>query len=253
MQISYLPAVGIAFTPKDGGEKVMIFRPYSAFSPEELSKHADEDSDRGALSELAERYYFGLGVPKDYEKAYTYALRAAGMDVPDAMFLLAECYREGHFVEQDYEKYFDWVSRAAEHGSWMAMFNLSAAYREGPKAYGGAGPAIDHTQSFAWSMEAERTIRAYWDYYNRPNFTDFGEIKLRLLNAYSRVCRQISAHYSAGMGVRRDLNRALAWLERGKRFYQNATGKMETPEFDKDIEQMKARIHKDEARGTKRS
>ncbi|MBR6106395.1 MAG: sel1 repeat family protein [Oscillospiraceae bacterium] len=248
MKIAFLPAVCTDFTPKDGkGKTVHVYRPYAAIPMHELEQHAAEDNDRGALQELGERYYFGLGTAQDYEKAYEYLLRAAEQDVQDAQFLIAECYRDGHFVQQDYEKYFEWLNLAAQNGSWMAMLNLCAAYREGPKAYGGIGPKIDHTQSFAWSQQAEQTLLGYWAFYTQPNFVDFNETKKQLLQAYATVSNQLAQHYAMGMGVNRDLDTAMSWLQRGKRFVSNATGQLRVPFFDDAIKRLKARMDKEKS------
>ena len=249
LKISYLPAVAVTFVPKDGdGEPVNVFRPYAAIPLEELEEHAEQHNDRGSLQELGERYYFGLGVLQDYEKAFAYLLRAAEQNVQDAQFLIAECYRCGHFVKQDFEQYFQWLDTAAQNGSWMAMLNLCAAYREGRKAYGGVGPKIDHEQSFAWSQHAEKTILGYWAFYTQPNYVDFGDKKAELLRAYARITHQLAAHYAEGMGVKRDLQAALGWLQKGKRFVANATGEIRVPLFDRSIALMKERIAKDQAK-----
>ena len=252
MEIASLPAVCMTFVPKDGnGRPVEVCRPYAAIPLHDLEARAAAENERGALQELGERYYFGLGVDQNYETAYGYLLRAAEQDVQDAQFLIAECYRCGHFVKQDSAKYFEWLDLAAKNGSWMAMFNLCAAYREGPKAYGGVGPKIDHTQSFAWSLEAEQAIRGYWNFYTQPNFVDFDETKRTLLQAYAKITHQIAAHYAEGMGVNRDLVSALGWLQKGKRFIANATGEIRIPMFDDAIARMKARIAKDAERKKK--
>ncbi|MBR3268279.1 MAG: sel1 repeat family protein [Oscillospiraceae bacterium] len=245
VNISYLPAVAQTFVPEDGeGREIFVFRPYAAIPLSELEEHAEQQNDRGSLLELGERYYFGLGVEQNYEKAIAYLIRAAEQNVQDAQFLIAECYRCGYYVKQDYEKYFQWLDAAAKNGSWKAMFNLCAAYREGKKAYGGFGPKIDHTQSFAWSLQAEKTILGYWSFYTQANFVDFDEIKKELLRAYARITHQIAAHYAEGMGVNRDLTTALGWLQKGKRFVSNATGEIRVPLFERSIERLKQRIAK---------
>ena len=248
MKIAFLPAVCTDFTPKDGkGKTVHVYRPYAALPLKELEQHAEADSDRGALQELGERYYFGLGVEQNHKTAYGYLLRAAEQDVQDAQFLIAECYRNGYGVAQNYKKYFEWLNLAAQNGSWMAMLNLCAAYKDGPKAYGGEGPKIDHTQSFAWSGEAEQTLLGYWAFYTQPNFVDFNETKKQLLDAYARVAYQLAQHYAQGMGVTRDLNAAMHWLQRGKRFVSNATGQLRVPVFDDAIHRLKLRMEKEQA------
>lgn len=253
MKPSYLPAVSAEFRPKDhdpAKPPVYLHRPYAVVPPADLLKMSEEPGAVGALLELGERHYFGTGAEQDYLKAYGYLLRAAEGGAQDAAYLIAECYRCGHGVRQDYDKYFDWLDRAAQQGSWMAMFNLTAAFRDGSAAYDGHGPAIDPEQCFAWSLEAEKTIRAYWEYYTQPGFVDFREIWSNLTNAYLRACAQLSSLYADGFGVTRDLKRALYWLERGKRFAVNAANDRSLPVFEKEIADIKARMEREKLRRT---
>lgn len=241
MTISYLPAVRVDFEAADGRPPITVFRPYAAIPLEQLLERAGKD-ECGSLLELGERYYFGTGVEKNYETALGYLRRAAEQNAQDAEYLVAECYRCGYGVAQDYVQYFDWIFRAAEHGSWMAMFNVSAAYREGKEAYGGAGVEKDMEQCFAWSLEAEKSIRAYWLFYSPKSFVDFVELKSRLLRAYVQAATQLSAHYEQGIGTAKDLKKAVYWLKRGKKFVTSAIGDREIPMLDNRIAELNAQI-----------
>ena len=251
MKPSVLPSVAVTFQPPaDDPSKptLIVHRPYASVPLNELEEHA-EQGDPGSLLELGERYFSGaLGAEQDYEKAYSYLVRAAEKDTQDAEYLIAECYRCGYAVQQDYDKYFRWLDRAAGHGSWRAMMNLTAAYREGRSAYGGHGPATDPEQCFAWSIQAEKTVRAYWDHYTQPYYVDFDAELQTLLAAYLRACAQLSSLYADGYGVNRDLKRALYWLERGKRFGINATNDRGFSEMDQLIADIRKRIERDKTR-----
>ncbi len=236
MKIQFLPAMRVDFQSKDGPQSdITVYRPYSVLPLDKLEEHAAHD-EIGALLELGERYYFGLGVEKDAVKAYPYLVKAADGGAQDAKYMLAECYRTGTAVEQDQEKYLLWLSDAAMGGSWMAMVNLAAAYHNGD------GVVPDDAQAFSWTIQAEKAIRAYWDWYERPDFLDFGEIKQRLLSAYLQVAMQLSEHYAQGMGVKRDLKRGIYWLERGKRFAVAATKQQSVPVMDNAITALRKRM-----------
>lgn len=236
MKIQFLPAVRVDFHSKDGKQPdVTVYRPYSVLPMHELEEHAAQD-EVGALLELGERYYLGLGVEKDPIVAYPYLVKAADGGAQDAKYLLAEYYRTGTAVEQDQEKYLLWLSDAAMGGSWMAMINLAAAYHNGD------GVVPDDVQAFRWTIQAEKAIRAYWDWYERPDFLDFGEVKQRLLQAYLQTTMQISEHYAQGMGVERDLKRGVYWLERGKRFATQATKQQSVPVMDEAICALRKRM-----------
>ncbi len=239
MNPSYLPAVAVEFRAKDGDPSkrpVTLYRPYAAIPKDQLLSAVEERGDCGALQELGERCWFGIGgMEQDYAEAYRYLLRAAEQKVQDAEYLIAEAYRCGYAVERDYEKYFVWLDRAAQHGSWLAMFALSAAYRSGKEAFDGAGPDADPVQCFAWSIQTEKAVRAYWQFYTMPGFLDFDEILNRLKEAYVRITAQLSAHFAEGYGTEKDLKQALYWLRRGKRFAVTASGDINLRLFDDEI------------------
>ena len=239
VNLSYLPAVAVEFRAKDGDPKkkpVTLYRPYASVPKNQLLDAAEQRNDCGALQELGERCWFGIGgMEQDYEAAYRYLLRAAEQKVQDAEYLIAEAYRCGYAVERDFEKYFAWLDRAASHGSWLAMFALSAAYRQGKEAFDGAGPEADPVQCFAWSIQTEKAVRAYWQFYTMPGFLDFDEILNRLMQAYMRITLQLSEHYAQGYGTARDFKQALYWLRRGKRFAMSATGDINLRLFDDEI------------------
>ena len=241
MKITCFPALRVDFFAQDGRPPRTVYRPLAAIELDELLEQAERENCY-ALLELGERFYFGTGVSQDYPKALEYLLRASAQEVQDAEFLVAECYRCGNGFPQDYEQYFVWIFRAAEHGSWMAMLNLAAAYAQGKGIYGGFGVDVDLSKSLEWSLEAEKAIRAYWDFYAMPTCVDMLEIKRRLLKAYVQTAMQLSEHYANGMGTKRDRSRAFYWLNCAKQFVSNATGLRDVPMIDNAISQMKARM-----------
>lgn len=241
MKVKFLPAMRVDFEKKDkSGLPVTVYRPYAVLPMKQLEEHASHGAV-GAFLELGERFYFGLGVAKDAEKAYAYLVKAAEGGSQDAQYLIAECYRTGTAVAQDAAKYLEWLSAAAMNGSWMAMFNLAAAYHNGD------GVAKDDGQSFSWTLQAEKSVRFYWDYYSRPDFLDFRDTKQRLLTAYLQTAKQLSEHYAEGIGVERDLKRALYWLERGKRFAVSATKQQSVPPMDEAISALRKRMREESA------
>ncbi|MBR3679676.1 MAG: sel1 repeat family protein [Oscillospiraceae bacterium] len=241
MKISYLPALRMVFTTDDARPPLTVFQPYAVLPTEALEDRAAQE-ECGSLLELGERYYFGTGVEQNYETALSYLHRAAKQNAQDAEYLIAECYRCGYGVAQDYAAYFEWIFRAAEHGSWMAMFHVSAAYHDGKAAYDGFGVDADLEKCFFWSIETEKSIHAYWRFYNADSFVDFVETKSRLMQAYVRAASQISEHYANGVGTKQDLSKAVYWLKRGKKFVTRAIGDREIPMLDTKIAELNARI-----------
>lgn len=246
---SYLPAVSVQMTPKAGGESVTVFRPYEAYPVSELEKHAAEN-ECGALLSLGERYFYGiLGVQQDYQKAFDYLKAAAELGAQDAQALLAEYYLsdEISLLETDPEKGEEMLLMAAENGSWHAMEKLSQAYSSGF-----AGVRIDHEKAYAWAEQSERMTRIYWEFYAQPNFVDFTVKQKDILHGNTRAALALYYACMNGVGVKRDLNAAKKWLDRGEQFVCRITGLAKVPVFQEKRAELNARVQKDEARAEKK-
>ena len=245
---SYLPAAAVTFVPKDGGEPVTVYRPFEALTLEELEAHREKDA-HGVLLELGERYYFGWGgAEQDYAKAYEYLRAAAELGVQDAQALLASYYitEAGGILKKDPEKCTEMLTLAAENGSWKAMETLSAGYRNGQ-----GGLKINHELAYQWAEQAERMLRIYWDFYAQPNFVDFTEKQKEILHAHTRMTLALSFFCMNGVGVKRDLNAAGAWLDRGEQFVCNITGLAKVPVFQEKRAELAGRGRKDAVRAEK--
>ena len=133
---------------------------------------------------LAECYYHGWGVKKDYEKALSLFLKlvdydgvnygicsnylglcyengfgnyaaavswyqkAAEAGLPEANYNLGICYAEGRGVAQDYAAAASWYRKAAEQGDAGGQYNLGLCY------YNGQGVAEDREQAIYWAKKA---------------------------------------------------------------------------------------------------
>ena len=240
---AYLPAAAVTFTPKDGGEPVTVYRPFEAFPLPELEQHAQEN-ERGALFELGKRYFFGrLGAEQDDEKAYGYLLKASELGVQDAMALLAAYYLNGRLMEPDPEKCRAWLEKAAENGSWDAMLKLADFYRTGD-----AGFPVDHEAAYEWALQAERMVRIYWAYYAQDGFVDFAQKQKALLAAHTRAAFFLADCFADGIGVKRDLNEAIRWINTGEQFVCGCTGLAKAEMFTIRRAQLRQRVKNDEQR-----
>lgn len=242
---TYLPAVAVTFTKKGGSEPVHVFRPYEAIPIAELKQHAEKE-EIGALLQLGERCFYGnLGAEQDFEAAYDYLKRAAMKGAQDAQYLLAAYYvtEEIGMFERDAKKALRMLTIAANGGSWRAMERLAMAYRSGK-----GGAETDHEESFAWTEQAERMIRIYWQFYTQENFIDFDDTLKELLHAHSRVSFLLASCYADGIGTARDLDAALRCIDSGERFVCNVTGLAKVPMFEQRRAELLARQQKDAAR-----
>lgn len=84
-----------------------------------------------AIYELAELYYYGNGVERDYEKSLTLYNDPKLDNHPEAVFSRAVQYDTGEGVEQNYETSFALFNKAAELGHTPSIFNIGYMYEYG--------------------------------------------------------------------------------------------------------------------------
>ncbi|MDO5768847.1 MAG: tetratricopeptide repeat protein [Psychrobacter sp.] len=99
---------------------------------------------------MAMVYYSGYGVPQDYGKAKQWLDLLISKNNPKAQNLLATMYTYGQGVEQDNHKALTLFRQAANQGYKEAQFNLGLAYEKG------RGVEQDYEQAFHWYYEAAR-------------------------------------------------------------------------------------------------
>jgi len=66
-------------------------------------------------------YFFGTGVPQDYERAFEWYNKAAQQGIKGAQFKLAVQYLYGKGVERDEEDAFNWAIKAAKNDHHKGM------------------------------------------------------------------------------------------------------------------------------------
>ncbi|MCF7935647.1 MAG: hypothetical protein K9L28_04835 [Synergistales bacterium] len=97
---------------------------------------------------LAERYYNGNGLQKDYQKALHWYQQAAGKGFGRAMFRLGYMYESGRGVAENLGKAAFWYRKAAGKGVPWAMKNLGALYETG------RGVPRDYNKALMWYKRA---------------------------------------------------------------------------------------------------
>lgn len=89
---------------------------------------AAENGHPGAFGEVAECYYYGIGVEKNYAEAVEWYTKAAEQEETEAKFQLANCYSNGIGTNQDYQKAFELYSQVYdEEGTERFIENLNSA------------------------------------------------------------------------------------------------------------------------------
>jgi len=110
---------------------------YLKLSAEELQPLAEQGYAE-AQNNLGMMYYFGDGVPQDYQEAVKWYRKAAEQGQAEAQYNLGVLYDQGKGVPQDSQEAVKWYRRAAEQGYAGAQGALGYMYAEGkgvPKDY----------------------------------------------------------------------------------------------------------------------
>lgn len=68
------------------------------------------------LSSTAQKFYYGIGAPKNLHKAFTLYLKAAEKGEVDAMFIVGGLYMQGQGVSVNPAEAFRWLYKAALNG-----------------------------------------------------------------------------------------------------------------------------------------
>jgi TPR repeat protein len=103
---------------------------------------------RDAQYFLANLYYNGAGVKKDFSEAAKWVQKAAEQEHEDAQFRTGVLYRDGVGVNKDYREAARWFRRAAEKGHRDAQCSVALLY------YDGEGVDKDYAEAAKWFREA---------------------------------------------------------------------------------------------------
>ena len=88
--------------------------------------------DANAQFELAEIYYKGNGVMKNYDTAFVWFEKAANQGHAESQHQMGHIYEYGvGLVEKENKKAFEWFHKAAEQGHLAAQKNLAGLYTIG--------------------------------------------------------------------------------------------------------------------------
>ncbi len=85
-----------------------------------------------AMHDLGALYYFGTGVPQDFEKARHWFEKAANLDFPYSFLALALIYHRGEGVEKNSQKAIDYIKKIEKKGGTPSLFcSLGVLYNTG--------------------------------------------------------------------------------------------------------------------------
>src|SRR5664280_2881154 len=97
-------------------------------APAEKPQASPTACDGAALSRRAEPYYFGRGVPQDYQRAFELLQKATDCGDADAMASLGYLYQSGAGVQQDIPHAVELYKKSAELGSALGIYSVGLTY-----------------------------------------------------------------------------------------------------------------------------
>ncbi len=110
--------------------------------------NAIEQTDARSQNSLGDRYYYGVGVDEDYQKAVVWYRKAAEQGNVLGQCNLGFMYANGYGVAKDYQQAVAWYRKAAEQGNADGQNNLGIMYENGD------GVAKDTQQAIEWYRKA---------------------------------------------------------------------------------------------------
>ena len=144
-----MPAVWAQQQETPGKAAIPQESPFGTYGSFEKLLQAAQGGDADAQVKVSLCYGKGIGVTQDYEKAFTWAMKAAEQENAGGASIVAGCYLQGKGVEQNIPQAIEWVTKAANRGDVMAQYNLAATYYEG--LY---GIPKDEEKAFFWAEKA---------------------------------------------------------------------------------------------------
>lgn len=144
---------------------------------------AVEAGSRAAMTNLGFMYHNGYGVDKDDAQAVGWYRKAATAGDVMGMRGLGFLYQNGYGVEKDYAQAMNWYRKAAEAGNADAMTNLGGMYANGQ------GVNKDYVQAVIWYRKAAEAG-------NVQGMTSLGFL------------------YEHGYGVEKDDKQAISWYRK---------------------------------------
>lgn len=107
-----------------------------------------EQSDAAAQAALADMYYYGRGVQRDYGTALLWYHKAADQGNAKGEDGVGTIYYYGRGVPQDYAEALRWYRKAADQGYADSQYNLGNIY------YYGRGVAQNRSEAGRWYQKA---------------------------------------------------------------------------------------------------
>jgi TPR repeat protein len=176
---------------------------------------AAEQGDARAQHELAQVYFFGLGVPKNPDVGTKLSRRAAKQGLPVAEYWVGAAHHFGFGTSQDHAEAMRWFLRAGKSGLPMAQVNVGKLYEQG------TGVPLDYAEAGIWyRLASEQSVES--GLLNTGLFTDHQDLaqnpsaetyRPEVQQAIARAKKNLGIFYAHGWGIPRDPVQAYMWLD----------------------------------------
>lgn len=178
---------------------------------------AAEKEDVLAMHNLGVMYSAGQGVPQSYAEAFKWHLKAAEKKDVESMGDIAEMYDAGEGVAQDPAEASRWYLQAAEHGSVTAMYNLGGRYLDGNGVTKSRKMAMHWLRKGADLGDEKAMCRIGTIYCDLGKYKNamYWYLKAAEKNQPNALFN-IGTMYTSGLGVPKDLPKALEWLRKAE-------------------------------------
>ena len=182
-----------------------------------------EKGDARAQFQLANKFYYGEEVAKDYVQSFEWASRSAAQDNPKAKYRLASLYLQGIGIAKDEDKAMalfkecaEGIRKLAEQNDAQAQSNLGWMYHTGQ------GVEQDFKEALKWFQEAADQGDAFAQLYLGVMHANGEGVEKDFKEAvkwYQKAADQgiASAQYALGMmyfegqGVEKDSKEVVKW------------------------------------------
>lgn len=190
-------------------------------------KSADEkDRTRlaAAKSDLGRFYYDGIGVKKDYQKAFKLFIDAANLGNIDAIYNLGLCYQQGNAVDINFKVAFEIFNKAAQKGHIGAINSIGICYSKGIGVEQNDGLAAKAFEKAAKGGNADAQFDLAESYYNGTGIEENEEQALKwyqLSAAQGNAKAQYKLGYFYEHGrephVKKNINQAIEWYKKAEK------------------------------------
>ena len=194
---------------------------YIDFAKQSFSKLNEEANNGNKVSqrELAFRYYVGLGVKQNTQKAVEFYVKAAELGDVFSQRFLGDYYSTDEIGEFDLKKSIKWWFKAAEQGSAEAQYSLGRCYMKGQGVLQNDMLAASYFAKAAEQGLAEAQSDLGWCYDHgrgvQQNYkTAIKWYKKAAIQGDAVAQCNLGYIYLEGKGVEKDINQSYIWYKK---------------------------------------